>query len=174
MTGTGIVAAPQDKKAALKVVEDKLILPEACENSTPSWFGYLLTCREGVDRNSVVTYLEEHGVQTRMLFAGNLTKHPCFDQMRASGEGDRIVGDLVNTDRIMYDTFGIGVYPGMTEEMLEYIARMIKEAVSSSCDGSSFHGSRLLCAQFRNYGVMPEVSYQSERSTLLEGELHGS
>lgn len=129
---------------ALKVVEDKLILPEACENSSPSWFGFLLTCREGVDRNRVVTYLEEHGVQTRMLFAGNLTKHPCFDQMRASGEGYRIVGDLANTDRIMNDTFWIGVYPGMTEEMLEYMARMIKEAVSRSiCDENSFQNSRL-------------------------------
>ncbi len=110
-------------------VSDKLILPVACDNSSPSWFGFLITCREGTDRNRVVQYIEEHGVQTRMLFAGNLTKHPCFDQMRASGEGYRIVGSLVNTDRIMRDTFWVGVYPGMTDEMTDYMARIIREAV---------------------------------------------
>ena len=95
----------------------------------PGWFGFLLTCKEGVDRNRVVPYLEAHGVQTRMLFAGNLTKHPCFDQMRAEGKGYRIAGPLDNTDRIMRDTFWVGVYPGMTDEMLAYMARMIREAV---------------------------------------------
>ena len=111
-------------------VSDKLILPVACDNSSPSWFGFLITCREGTDRNRVVQYIEEHGVQTRMLFAGNLTKHPCFDQMRASGEGYRIVGSLVNTDRIMRDTFWVGVYPGMTDEMTDYMAQIITEAVA--------------------------------------------
>ena len=66
---------------ALEGTEDRLILPVACEHSDPSWFGFLITCREGVDRNKVVQYVEEHGVQTRMLFAGNLIKHPCFDEM---------------------------------------------------------------------------------------------
>ena len=89
---------------------DKLILPEPCEGARPSWFGFLLTCRSGVERNKVVSYLEKKGVQTRMLFAGNLTKHPCFDQMRKEGKGYRIVGDLSNTDRIMNDTFWVGVY----------------------------------------------------------------
>ncbi len=117
-------------KNALAEVSDKLILPEACENSTPSWFGFLLTCREGVDRERVVSYIESHGVQTRMLFAGNLTKHPCFDEMRKSGEGYRIVGSLENTDRIMTDTFWIGVYPGMTDEMLDYMAKTVKEALA--------------------------------------------
>lgn len=115
---------------ALVIVEDKLILPKACDNSNPSWFGVLLTCKEGIERNKVVTYLEEHGVQTRMLFAGNLTKHPCFDQMRASGTGYRVIGDLKNTDRIMKDTFWIGVYPGMTDEMINYMAKKIIEIVS--------------------------------------------
>lgn len=115
--------------SALKDMEDKLILPEPCENANPSWFGFLITCKEGVDRNNVVEYLEKHGVQTRMLFAGNLTKHPCFDQMRTSGKGYRIVGNLENTDRIMRDTFWVGVYPGMTNEMMDYMAKMIKEAV---------------------------------------------
>lgn len=113
----------------VKEVSDKLILPEACPNSKPSWFGFLITCKEGVDRNKVVQYVESKGVQTRMLFAGNLTKHPCFDQMREANEGFRIVGELKNTDRIMMDTFWIGVYPGMTDEMIDYMAKVIKEAV---------------------------------------------
>jgi len=116
-------------KAGLSGTEDKLILPEACENSIPSWFGFLITCKEGVDRKKVVEYVEGHGVQTRMLFAGNLTKHPCFDDMRESGEGYRIVGDLKNTDRIMNDTFWVGVYPGMTDGMIDYMAKTIKEAL---------------------------------------------
>ena len=116
-------------KAALAEVSDKLILPEACENSNPSWFGFLITCKEGVDRNKVVQHVEKSGVQTRMLFAGNLTKHPCFDEMRSTGEGYRIVGTLENTDRIMNDTFWVGVYPGMTDEMIDYMAKVIIEAV---------------------------------------------
>lgn len=116
-------------RAALSSVEDKLILPIAAENANPSWFGFLLTCREGVSREKVVTYIEKKGVQTRMLFAGNLTKHPCFDEMRRTGEGYRIVGSLEQTDRIMSDTFWIGVYPGMTDEMLDYMAKTIKEAL---------------------------------------------
>lgn len=110
-------------------ITDKLILPEACEHSNPSWFGFLITCKEGIDRNQVVCYLEEHGIQTRMLFAGNLTKHPCFDEMRATEKGYRIVGKLKNTDRIMSDTFWIGVYPGMTDQMIDYMAKILLEAV---------------------------------------------
>lgn len=113
----------------IKEVSDKLILPEACPNSKPSWFGFLITCKEGIDRTKVVQYVESKGVQTRMLFAGNLTKHPCFDQMREAKEGFRIVGELKNTDRIMQDTFWVGVYPGMTDEMIDYMAKVIKEAV---------------------------------------------
>lgn len=109
-------------QASVVRVEDKLILPVACEHSNPSWFGFLITCKEGVSRNKVVGYMEEHGIQTRMLFAGNLIKHPCFDEMRATGEGYRVVGNLTNTDRIMEDTFWIGVYPGMTDEMIDYMA----------------------------------------------------
>ena len=115
---------------ALECASDKLILPVACENSDPSWFGFLLTCKQGVDRKKVVPYIESKGVQTRMLFAGNLTKHPCFDEMRKSGEGYRIVGGLENTDRIMNDTFWVGVYPGMTDEMIDYMAKTIIEAVN--------------------------------------------
>ncbi|PXV87254.1 CDP-6-deoxy-D-xylo-4-hexulose-3-dehydrase [Lachnotalea glycerini] len=116
-------------KDALVDTSDKLILPKACENSTPSWFGFLITCKDGVNRNSVVQYIEEKGVQTRMLFAGNLIKHPCFDEMRATGVGYRVIGELTNTDRIMNDTFWIGVYPGMTDEMIDYMAMVIKDAV---------------------------------------------
>ncbi len=118
-------------RKALEEAEDQLILPEACPHSEPSWFGFLITCREGVDRNRMVQYIEEHGVQTRMLFAGNLIKHPCFDELRTAGEGYRVVGSLENTDRILADTFWVGVYPGMTDEKIDYMARVIKEAASN-------------------------------------------
>ena len=116
-------------KAALAGTEEKLILPEPCENSDPSWFGFLLTCREGVEKNTVVQYLEKEGVQTRMLFGGNMLKQPCFSELKKSGEGYRVIGDLPVTDQIMTDTFWIGVYPGMTDEMIDYMIRKIKEAV---------------------------------------------
>ncbi len=109
--------------------KDKLILPEACEDSNPSWFGYLITCKSGTDRNEVVQYLEEHGVQTRMLFAGNLIKHPCFDSIRNVNNAYRVVGNLENTDKIMEQSFWIGVYPGMSKEMLDYMVKMIKQAI---------------------------------------------
>lgn len=114
----------------LKGLQDKFILPEPCEHSNPSWFGFMLTCRDGVERSKVVPYVESKGIQTRMLFAGNLTKHPCFDEMRATGQGYRIVGALENTDRIMKNTFWIGVYPGMTDEMLNYMVKTLCEAVN--------------------------------------------
>lgn len=116
-------------KEALKDTTDQLILPEPCQGARPSWFGFLITCKEGADRNKIVQYVESRGVQTRMLFAGNLTKHPCFDQMRSEGKGYRIVGELTNTDRIMKDTFWVGLYPGMTDEMISYMAKTIKEAL---------------------------------------------
>ena len=119
----------------LEDTQDQLILPAAAEHSEPSWFGFLITCREGVDRNRLVRYIESKGVQTRMLFAGNLTKHPCFDEMRKTGEGYRIAGGLENTDRIMADTFWIGVYPGMTDEKIDYMARVIKEGLSQQKEG---------------------------------------
>ena len=113
----------------LQEVRDKLILPEPVANSKPSWFGFMMTCN-GVDRKKVVPYIESKGVQTRMLFAGNLIKHPCFDEMRAEGAGYRVVGSLENTDRIMNDTFWVGVYPGMSDEKLDYMIKVIKEAVN--------------------------------------------
>ena len=82
-----------------------------------------------MDRNKVVPYIEEKGVQTRMLFAGNLTKHPCFDEMRKAGTGYRVVGSLAVTDQIMENSFWVGVYPGMTDEMIDYMAKTMIEAV---------------------------------------------
>ena len=116
-------------KTALLDTESKLILPKACDNADPSWFGFLITCKDGIDRNNVVQYVENKGIQTRMLFAGNLIKHPCFDGMRISGSGYRVAGELVNTDRIMKDTFWVGVYPGMTDEIIDYMAKIIHEAL---------------------------------------------
>ena len=114
-------------KVGLAGLEDKLILPEANENSRPSWFGFLITVKEGVSRNELVKFLENRGIQTRMLFSGNLIKHPCFDEMRKTGVGYRVVGSLENTDRIMRDTFWVGVYPGMTDAMIDFMALSIKE-----------------------------------------------
>lgn len=119
-------------RKALECIEDKIILPVACENSDPSWFGFLITCKEGISKNRVVQYCEDHGVQTRMLFAGNITKQPVFDEMRASGEGYRIVGDLHTTNSIMMNTFWVGVYPGMTDEMIDYMAKTIIDAVNNA------------------------------------------
>lgn len=113
----------------LQEVSDKLILPVPCENSNPSWFGFLLTCKNGVCRNKVVQYIEEQGVQTRMLFAGNLIKHPCFDEMRKSGKGYRVVRKLENTDRIMKDTFWVGVYPGMSNGKIDYMVKVIGKSI---------------------------------------------
>lgn len=118
-------------KAGLLVFDDYFILPEATENSDPSWFGFLLTVRKdaGFTRDKLVAHLENKGIQTRMLFAGNLVKHPCFDELRESGMGYRIVGSLENTDTIMRDTFWLGVYPGLSESMIEYVINQIREFV---------------------------------------------
>ncbi len=112
-------------------LKDVFILPEPAANSKPSWFGFLLTVRDdaGFTRDEIVSYLEKNGIQTRMLFAGNLIKHPCFDEMRSSQEGYRVVGQLKNTDIIMNRTFWIGVYPGMNEDMIEYMITKIREFV---------------------------------------------
>ena len=113
----------------LSDLDDKFILPEPCAHSTPSWFGFMLTCREGVDRSKIVRAIEGRNVQTRMLFAGNLIKHPCFDELRAEGRAYRVIGSLENTDRIMRDTFWIGLYPGMTDPMLDCMIDVIHDSV---------------------------------------------
>jgi len=112
----------------LSDIADKLILPEPVENSRPSWFGYIMSVREGLDRNKVTRYMEEHNVQTRLLFSGNITYHPCFDDIRGT-DAYRVVGDLSVTDFIMKNSFWIGVYPGMTEDRIDYMIQLLHEAV---------------------------------------------
>lgn len=114
-------------KEKLADLSDKLILPEECPNSKPSWFGFVITCKEGVSCYELTNFLEKNKVQTRKLFAGNLTRHPCFDEMRKTKEGFRIVGELTNTDYVMNNTFWIGVYPGMEKSMLDRMADLIHE-----------------------------------------------
>jgi len=116
----------------LKPLQDKIILPEAAENSSPSWFGFVITCKNGVDSKKVVDYIESERVQTRRVFAGNLIKHPCFDEMRSSGTGYRVVGDLTQTDYIMNQTFWIGVYPGMTDAMLDRMISVVTKAINQA------------------------------------------
>ncbi|QSX07153.1 lipopolysaccharide biosynthesis protein RfbH [Sedimentibacter sp. zth1] len=113
----------------LECLKDKVILPEREENSKPSWFGFLLTCKNGVNRNNVVRFLENNGIQTRMLFAGNLIKNPCFDEMRKTETGYRVIGDLENTDIVLNNSFWIGVYPGMDKDRLDYMVAKIKESI---------------------------------------------
>lgn len=116
---------------ALERVTDKIILPQPAENSKPSWFGFLISLRPetGLNRNAVTRYIEDHNIQTRLLFSGNVIKHPCFDQIRNT-DAYRVVGDLHNTDFIVNNTFWVGVYPGMTDAMIDYMAQIIKEAVN--------------------------------------------
>lgn len=119
-------------RSALSPAEDKLILPEPAENSAPSWFGFLISVREGsgLSRNEITRRLEEHNIQTRLLFSGNLLRHPCFDEFRGT-DRYRVAGTLENTDFIMNNTFWIGVYPGMTDEMIDYMAKTVLEAVKA-------------------------------------------
>ena len=114
-------------KNALLCLQDQLILPTPELGADPSWFGFLITVKQksGLERNGIVQKLESAGIQTRMLFAGNLLKHPCFDQMRQAGTGYRAPLVLENTDRIMNETFWVGVYPGMTDEMIDHIAQVL-------------------------------------------------
>ena len=116
-------------REALKPAEDRLILPEAAPNSRPSWFGFLISVRpgSGLDRNAMTRYLESKNIQTRLLFSGNLLRHPCFDPLRGT-DAYRVAGGLENTDFVMNHTFWVGVYPGMTDEMIDYMAKVILEA----------------------------------------------
>ena len=116
---------------ALECIQDKIILPEPAENSRPSWFGFLISVRPetGIERNKITRYIEEHNVQTRLLFSGNIIKHPCFDQIRDT-DAYRVSGDLSETEFVMNNTFWVGVYPGMTDVMIDYMAEIIKDAVN--------------------------------------------
>lgn len=117
---------------ALADLTDSFAYQEPALKSNPSWFGFLMIVKEEArfTRNEIVDYLEAAGIQTRMLFAGNLTRHPCFDEMRAMGEGYKIAGELKNTDIIMEQAFWIGVYPDMTPEKLDYAVSKIREFVN--------------------------------------------
>lgn len=117
--------------AALESYQDKLILPEPAANSKPSWFGFLISVKpeSGLNRNDVTRYIEDHQVQTRLLFSGNIIKHPCFDQLRDT-DAYRVAGSLEATEFILNNTFWVGVYPGMTDEMIDYMAKTIIEAIA--------------------------------------------
>ncbi len=117
-------------REALSDLEDKLILPEPTENSEPSWFGFLISVKpeSGLNRNDVTRYIEEHNIQTRLLFSGNIILHPCFDQYRDT-DAYRVAGPQDVTNYIMNNSFWIGVYPGMTEEKLAYMSKIIHECV---------------------------------------------
>ena len=119
-------------RAALEDVQDQLILPEPAENSMPSWFGFIVSVRpeSGLDRNRVTRYIEDHNVQTRLLFSGNLIKHPCFDSIRGT-DAYRVAGGLDATEFIMNHSFWVGVYPGMTDEKIDFMAKTIKEALKT-------------------------------------------
>ena len=110
-------------REGLADLSEKFILPDPTKNSDPSWFGFLLTISDhaGFTRDSFVNHLEKNGIQTRMLFAGNLIKHPCFDELRDKKGAYRVIGKLPNTNIIMDRTFWVGVYPGMTKEMLQFM-----------------------------------------------------
>jgi CDP-4-dehydro-6-deoxyglucose reductase, E1 len=113
---------------------DVLRLPEPTPNARPSWFGFLVVVKPGttVSRDSLVEALEAARIQTRMLFAGNLVRQPCFDEMRETGAGFRQIGDLVNTDRLMNDAFWFGVFPGMTEAHLDHICSTIERHLGAA------------------------------------------
>jgi CDP-6-deoxy-D-xylo-4-hexulose-3-dehydrase len=118
-------------RQGLENYSEVFMLPQATENSDPSWFGFMLTLRKdvGISRDHIIKRLESNGIQTRMLFAGNIIKQPCFDTMRNDGLGYRIIDQLTNTDIIMNQSFWVGVYPGMTEEMINYMLERISTAV---------------------------------------------
>ena len=117
-------------KENLKGLEENIILPEKEDKADPCWFGFVISVKEESTKtkNEIVDYLEKYNVQTRSLFAGNITRHPCFDGL-VNGEDYRIIGELKNTDFAMNNTFWIGVYPGMTKEMLDEMIKRIKESI---------------------------------------------
>ncbi len=117
-------------RTKLQPLEDKLILPEPAPNSIPSWFGFLISLRteSGLKRHEIIRTLEAKNIQTRLLFSGNIIRHPCFDTLRGS-DAYRVVGDLSVSDFITENTFWIGVYPGMSDAMLDYMAQSLTECV---------------------------------------------
>ncbi|HPV50211.1 MAG TPA: lipopolysaccharide biosynthesis protein RfbH, partial [Smithellaceae bacterium] len=118
-------------REGLADLSDVFILPEATQNSDPSWFGFLMTIRDNApfSREAIVNHLEANKIQTRMLFSGNIIKHPCFDEMRQSQKGYRVAGSLETTDKVMSSAFWVGVYPGLTEPMVQFMVDKIREFV---------------------------------------------
>jgi len=119
-------------RKGLECVQDRLILPESAEGSEPSWFGFIVSLRpeSGLDRNRVTRTIEDHNVQTRLLFSGNLIRHPCFDPIRDT-DAYRVSGGLEVTDFVMRNSFWVGVYPGMTDEKIDYMAKVIRQALEA-------------------------------------------
>ncbi len=114
----------------LQCLEDKLILPEPAPDSLPSWFGFLISLRpgSGLSRADIIRTLEAKNIQTRLLFSGNIIRHPCFDALRGSA-AYRVAGDLTVSDFITENTFWLGVYPGMNDAMLDYMAEALAGCV---------------------------------------------
>lgn len=115
----------------LSCLSSQLILPEKQVGAEPCWFGFIVATRPECPktRNEIVAHLEKHNVQTRNLFAGNILRHPCFETYK-NGIDYRVVGNLERTDYAMHHAFWVGVYPGMTVEMLDEMVRLIKEAIA--------------------------------------------
>ncbi|OHB49677.1 MAG: lipopolysaccharide biosynthesis protein RfbH [Planctomycetes bacterium GWF2_41_51] len=115
----------------LKSFEEFFILPQPQENSMPSWFGFMLTVKENThfSRDDMVWYLEQNNIQTRMLFAGNFIRQPAFDIMRKQKKTYKIIGKLANTDFVMNNSFWLGVYPGMSRQMLKYVIGCIHKFI---------------------------------------------
>lgn len=113
----------------LESISDKLVLPQPAENSRPSWFGFIVSVKDesGKTRDQITSYMENHNIQTRLLFSGNIIKHPCFDELRDT-DAYRVSGGLEVTDYIMTHSFWIGVYPGMTDEKIDYMIQTLKDA----------------------------------------------
>ncbi len=112
-----------------------LVLPEPEEGSNPSWFGFILCVKDGavtpdgqaITRNAITAALEKNNIQTRLLFSGNIIKHPCFDEYRDT-DAYRVSGSLDTTDKIMRDAFWIGVYPGLSDRKIDYMSEVIIKA----------------------------------------------
>lgn len=114
-------------------LSDYLILPEPCKNSIPAWFGFLITVKKNdlFTRDELVEFLEKNNIQTRMLFAGNITKQPCFYEMRKDQNGYRVLGHLSNTDMIMEQSFWIGVYSELNNEKLNCMINSMKSFIKN-------------------------------------------
>lgn len=118
----------------LKPLAHALLLPEILPDAKHSPFGLVLSVKPeaGFDRNGITAHLESKNIQTRTLFAGNIIKHPCFDEMRKEKRGYREVGDMTATDAIMFNTFWIGVYPGLSKAQIDYMIKTITEYVTAN------------------------------------------